>query len=104
LVSVLGKALIMTSIPDQFPISLRAWPNKDDKSSVLSTFHRRINDERGGLRGITEESLKEEIEKAEAEGNTEGADEVLSDEDDVEEPDRTKEVMDARYEMLMAIE
>lgn len=91
----------MGSIPDQFPISLRAWPSKGDKTTQLSTLISRINAERESFRAVSEESLQQEIEK----GETAVGDSSSSDEDDSEdEPDRAKELMTAREEMLGQLE
>jgi mediator of RNA polymerase II transcription subunit 17 len=95
----------MGSIPPTFPISLRSWPSttKDNGPNALPTIIQRINFERGGFQNITEESLRQEI--AEAELSNGGADENdSSDEEDEEEPDRLKEVMTARDEMIKQIE
>ena len=90
----------MGSMPDDFPISLQSWPSKNnDPASTLPTLFQRIFVERGGLRNITEESLRQEIaeeEAAAAAGNEKGA----SDEEEDEEPDRLKELMTARADML----
>ncbi len=93
----------MPSIPDQFPISLRAWPAKDDKSTALPSLISRINIERGSFRNVTEESLKEEIAKAEA-GIEIDQDDGDSDDDAEDEPDRLKELMTSRQEMLGQLE
>jgi mediator of RNA polymerase II transcription subunit 17 len=98
----------MSSIPPQFPLSVRAWPTKDDKGSALPTLISRINAERGEFRHLTEADLEDEIAKAEIEpaaahehGETEDEEE---EEEEEAEPDRIKEVMDARNEMLAQIE
>jgi mediator of RNA polymerase II transcription subunit 17 len=94
----------MSSIPGQFPISLRAWPAKDDKSIPLSALITRINNERGSFRSVTEESLLDEIKREEA-GLDATKDDVESENEDAEEePDRLKEVLKAREEILMQLE
>lgn len=95
----------MGSIPDQFPISLRAWPSKDDSAKALSSLITRINSERGNFRNVTEDTLQEEIRLAEA-GSDAGKGEDVSDEDeaDEEEPDRLKELATAREEILGQLE
>jgi mediator of RNA polymerase II transcription subunit 17 len=91
----------MGSIPDQFPISLRAWPSKGEKTSQLSTLISRINAERGSFRAVSEETLQQEIDK----GDACAVDSSSSDEDDSEdEPDKAKELMTAREEMLGQLE
>jgi mediator of RNA polymerase II transcription subunit 17 len=95
---------IMSSIPGQFPISLRAWPSKDDKAVPLSSLISRINSERGSFREVTEEGLAEELRKDE-EGIDISKDDGESEVEDVdEEPDRTKELMKARGEILGQLE
>lgn len=90
----------MGPMPDDFPISLQSWPSKnDDPANALPTFFKRIYVERGGLRNLTEEGLRQEIadeEAAAAAGNDNGDVE----EDQAEEPDRMKELMTARADML----
>lgn len=95
----------MGSIPNQFPISLRAWPSaQETKSSALPSLISRINFERGNFRNISEESLREEIRLAEAGANGGEDNGSTQDEDGEEEPDRVKEVMEARDEILRQIE
>lgn len=96
----------MGSIPNQFPISLRAWPSSQANGSNLGNMIRRINLERGGFREISEESLRQEITEAEAEVATPAGQDEPSDEDDAEEdkPHRMKELMTARDELLGQIE
>ena len=97
----------MTStIPNEFPISLRSWPSasKKQEQDAISTFFERINRERGGLLSITEDSLRQEISEAE-EGTPGKQDEGDTEEEDEEDqPDRQKELMMARDEMLGHIE
>ncbi|KAF4626798.1 hypothetical protein G7Y89_g11358 [Cudoniella acicularis] len=95
----------MSSIPNEFPISLRSWPSsKANEPSPLPTLIARINLERGGFKDISEESLKQEIAEAEAAASA-GEEDGSSDEEDGEEaPDRLKEVMAAREEILSQIE
>ena len=91
----------MDSMPSDFPISLQSWPSKNnDPATALPTFFSRIYAERGGLRNITEESLRQEVaeeEAAAAAGKDNGG---SQDEEAEEEPDRLKELMTARAEML----
>jgi mediator of RNA polymerase II transcription subunit 17 len=90
----------MGSLPQDFPISLQPWSSKNnDHARVLPAFFQRVYVERGGLRNVTEESLREEIaeeEAAAAAGEGDGADEEAVE----EEPDRAKELMTARADML----
>lgn len=91
----------MSSIPDQFPISLRAWPSKHDKAIALPSLISRINIERGIFRNVTEESLREEIRKVEAEVVTSTDDSCKEHEDGGDRrPDRLKELTSAREEIL----
>jgi mediator of RNA polymerase II transcription subunit 17 len=95
----------MPNIPDQFPISLRAWPPQSNNATALSTLISRINAERGSFRNITEESLREEIRKEEAGlSAATGGDGSEDEEAEDEEPDRMKEVMTAREQMLGQLE
>lgn len=87
----------MGSMPSDLPISLQSWPSKNnDPASALPVFFSRIYAERGGLRNITEEGLRQEIAEEEA-GKDNGA---SDDEEADEEPDRLNELMTARAEML----
>lgn len=94
----------MASIPGDLPISLRSWASNinDNDPKHLLTIIQRINFERGGFHNITEESLSQEI--AEAELNNEDGDDDGTSEEDEEEPDRAKELLVARDEILMQIE
>jgi mediator of RNA polymerase II transcription subunit 17 len=94
----------MGSIPGQFPISLRAWPSKDEKAVPLSSLISRINNERGSFREITEEDLSEELKKDEAGLDSSKDDDESEVEDVEEEPDRSKELMKARGEILGQLE
>ncbi len=94
----------MGSIPNEFPVSLKPWPSTKGKdASSLADSIRRINIERGGFINISEESLRQEI--ADAEAGNEGEENGSSGEEEAEEePDRPKELMNAKREMLMQIE
>ncbi len=95
----------MSSIPEQFPISLRVWPSKHDKAIALSSLISRINVERGSFRSVTEESLQEEIRKSEAGVDTSKDDSGSEDEEEGEEgPDRLKELTSTREEILGQLE
>lgn len=83
------------------PISLRSWPSNTQDSSALPTLIQRINIERGGFLNITEESLRQEIAEQELNGQNE---EEESSSEDEEEPDKVKELMTARDELLKEIE
>ena len=94
----------MGSIPGQFPISLRAWPSKNDNAVPLSSLISRINDERVSFREVTEEGLIEELKKEELGLNPSKDDNESEVEDVEEEPDRSKELMKARGEILGQLE
>jgi mediator of RNA polymerase II transcription subunit 17 len=94
----------MGSIPGQLPISLRAWPTKDDKAVPLSSLISRINSERGSFREVTEEALTEEINKAETRLSITDDDDHSVVEDVEDEADRSKELMKARGEILGQLE
>lgn len=90
----------MGSLPQDFPISLQSWPPKNaDPASALPTFFQRIYIERGGLRNVTEESLRQEIAEEEAAAAA-GEDNGDVEEEAAEEPDRMKELLTARADML----
>jgi mediator of RNA polymerase II transcription subunit 17 len=94
----------MASIPNEFPVSLKSWPSTKTKdSSALADSIRRINIERGGFINISEDGLYQEI--AEAKAGNEAEENGSSEEEEAEEePDRLKELMNAKGEMLMQIE
>lgn len=93
----------MGSMPDDFPISLRSWPLKNqDPMGALPTLIERIDQQRGGFRNITEESLRQEIAEEEAAAAA-GEDHAVSDGGEGE-PDRLKALMEARAEMLHNIQ
>lgn len=92
----------MNPIPDQFPISLRAWPSKDDKATALASLITRINAERGNFRNVTEDTLEEEIRQTEA--GKDSGDETSEGDDDELEPDRLKELATAREEIIVQLE
>lgn len=94
----------MGSIPGQFPISLRAWPSRDDKAVPLASLISRINNERSSFREVTEEGLTEELKKDEAGPDSSKDDDDSEVEDVEEEPDRSKELMKARGEILGQLE
>jgi mediator of RNA polymerase II transcription subunit 17 len=91
----------MGSLPTDFPISLKARPSSKTTTTLPSLIGR-INIERGGFLNITEESLRQEI--AEAELDNENGDENGTSDEDEEEPDRVKELMTSREEILGQIE
>ncbi|PQE28471.1 hypothetical protein CJF30_00008188 [Rutstroemia sp. NJR-2017a BBW] len=89
------------------PISLRPAPKPTNNAIPLPLLISRINAERGSFRNLSEDSLRQEIAEAEAGGNKE-EDESSSDgedeEEEKEEPDRMKELLTAREEILGQIE
>lgn len=89
-----------SSIPKEFPISLKPWPAS--KSVDLPIAIQRINLERGGFRDITEDSLRRQITEEERDIRSEEA----STEDEIEEeqPDRLKKLVRAREDILGQIE
>ena len=70
--------------------------------SALPTLIERIDQNRGGFRNITEESLQREIAEEEAAAAA-GENHAASDGEE-EEPDRLKALMEARAEMLHNIQ
>lgn len=94
----------MPALPPQFPVSLRSWPSADgDPNGTLPSLIQHINSERGGFLGLDEDKLREEITKVEA-GDGAGEDEGASLEEGEDKPDRMKELLTAREEMLSQIE
>jgi hypothetical protein len=92
----------MGSIPNNFPVSLRTWPaSSNSDRNDLSKLIERINIERGGFQNITEESLRQEIAEAELDN---GSENDSSDAEIEEEPDRLKQLMTAREEIIGQIE
>lgn len=96
----------MGSIPNDFRISLQSWPSKhNDPNSSLPGLIQRINFERGSFREISEESLQQEIAEEEARKNGDDDNGTSEEEDEEEEkPDRLKELMKARDELIVQIE
>jgi mediator of RNA polymerase II transcription subunit 17 len=94
-------------LPNGLPISLRPAPKSTNSAIPLPLLISRINAERGSFRNLSEDSLRQEIAEAEAGGNKE-EDESSSDgedeEEEKEEPDRMKELLTAREEILGQIE
>ena len=88
-------------------LSLRPWPKADNRAA-LPTLLQRINVERGNFRTITEDQLRVEIEKnVEAPKKTvEDDDEGESEEEEEEEkkPDRVKEVLETKAELVLLLE
>lgn len=80
---------------------MRSWPSSAHDPSALPTLIQRINTERGGFLNITEESLRQQIAEEELNGQDE---EESSSSEEEEEPDRLKELMTAREELLREIE
>jgi mediator of RNA polymerase II transcription subunit 17, fungi type len=94
----------MGSLTGQFPISIRAWPPKDDNAVPLSSLISRINNERGGFREVSEESLIEELKRDEAGLDLSKDDQESEDEDAEEVSDQLKDLMKARGEILGQLE
>ncbi|KAM3066547.1 RNA polymerase II mediator complex subunit [Clarireedia jacksonii] len=98
----------MSSSPNALPISLRPAPKSTNSAIPLPLLISRINAERGSFRNLSEDSLRQEIAEAEAGGNKEVEEESSSDDEDEEEekeePDRMKELLTARDEILGQIE
>ncbi|CAL3971042.1 unnamed protein product [Diplocarpon coronariae] len=90
----------MASIPSEFPISLSTWPIQSSEDALPSIIQR-INFERGGFQNITEESLRQEIVEEESDNEK---DNTSSSSEDVEEPDRAKDLVVARDELILQIE
>jgi mediator of RNA polymerase II transcription subunit 17 len=94
----------MPALASEFPVSLRSWPLRDgDPSKSLPSLIQRINSERGGFLGLNEDVLRQEIAKAEADAGGDDDDGAILEEKD-EKPDRIKDIVTARDEMLVQIE
>ena len=50
-----------STIAEQLSLSLRAWPPRTADTDSLPFLISRINEQRGGFRNVTEQSLEEEI-------------------------------------------
>ncbi|KAB8296739.1 hypothetical protein EYC80_002159 [Monilinia laxa] len=95
----------MSSLPNGIPLSLRPAPTNTSSSSIpLPQLIARINAERGGFRNLSEDSLRQEIAEAELGGNEEENESSSEDGEVEEEPDRMKELLTARDEILGQIE
>lgn len=89
---------------EKVSLSLRAWPTEDTNAESLSSLIARINEQRGGFRNITEQSLEEEIRAQEAGEST--VDETSADPIGLDETDlksRREEVIEARDEILKQV-
>jgi mediator of RNA polymerase II transcription subunit 17 len=91
----------MGSLPSDFAFSLKARPSSKINANLPSLIER-INIERGGFQTITEESLRKEI--AEEKLDNENEDELETGDEEEEEPDRMKELVTSREEILGQIE
>ncbi|KAJ8069461.1 hypothetical protein OCU04_003115 [Sclerotinia nivalis] len=94
----------MTSLPNGIPISLRPAPTPANSSIPLPLLIARINAERGGFRNLSEDSLRQEIAEAELGEDDEENESSSEDGEAEEEPDRMKELLTARDEILGQIE
>ncbi|CAD6443785.1 d316de0b-e674-447d-8bce-7a5d8d82e475 [Sclerotinia trifoliorum] len=94
----------MTSLPHGIPISLRPAPTPANSSIPLPLLIARINAERGGFRNLSEDSLRQEIAEAELGEDDEENESSSEDGEAEEEPDRMKELLTARDEILGQLE
>lgn len=94
----------MTSLPNPIPISLRPAPTPAKSSIPLPLLIARINAERGGFRNLSEDSLRQEIAEAELGEDDEENESSSEDGEAEEEPDRMKELLTARDEILGQLE
>lgn len=85
------------------PVSLQPQPSKVEQQDALPDLVRRIKDERGHLRNITELGLQDEIQRQDA-GDS---DKVGNDEDTETGPKdletRQKELLEARDAMMLNV-
>jgi len=85
-----------------FPIALQPLVNNHIEKASLQDLVRRINEERGAFRNVTEEQLREEIAKDQL--NLEDETVVVEEEDTIQDLEkRRKEVFAVRNEMLQSI-
>lgn len=91
--------------PNPSPFSLRPWPIGDKKPKTLGEFIARVNAEKGGFRNVTEEKLREQI-AAEEEGRAEieRPSSSSSSEEEETDADKTKNILEAREEVLRNLE
>lgn len=90
----------MGSISNDFSISLKPWPSKEnDIANDLSTLIQRINNERGGFRDLTEESLLQEIAENEA-AKEHGSSDEGEEEEEETGPVGVKDHLSAKFEMV----
>lgn len=93
----------MDSLPDQFPLSLRAWPTNTNGSSALRSQIERIHAQRGNFRNISEELLEKEIAAAETEDTTKDEAASSEEEEEDEKPDPVKELNAAREKVFIQV-
>ncbi|KAI1766802.1 subunit 17 of mediator complex-domain-containing protein [Hypoxylon sp. FL1150] len=91
--------------PNSSPFSLRPWPIGDKKPKNLGEFIARVNAEKGGFRNVTEEKLREAI-AAEEDGRAEieRPSSSSSSEEEETDADKTKNILEARDEVLKNLE
>ncbi|KAI9663335.1 MAG: RNA polymerase II mediator complex subunit [Alyxoria varia] len=91
-----------TRTATSFPLSLRPQAVKDEEADSIPVFVRRLNEERGHLRNITEDSLREELKTAE-EGDTEDAEYGQEDVEALDPEAQRKRVYEAKAEMIQFV-
>ena len=85
-----------------FPLALHPITTRSDGNEPLQDLVRRINEERGTFRGLTEQQLRAEITKDLA-SNNDGPSEIEDVDATRDLDNRRKEVYNARTEMLRFI-
>lgn len=86
---------------EKVALALRAWPTKEATSESLPSLISRINEQRGGFRNITEQSLEEEIRAQDAgESTVDEASTKPIKHDKKDLKSRREEVIEARDEIL----
>ena len=91
-----------TRTSTSFPLSLRPQAVKHDEADPIPEFIRRLKEERGHLRNITEESLREELRQAE-DGESEEGDGGQEDAEALDPEAQRKRVYEAKAEMLQFV-
>lgn len=89
---------------EKVSLSLRVWPTKDAAAESLPFLILRINEQRGGFRNITEQSLEEEIRAQDAgESTVDKTSAKPIEQDDRDLKSRQEDVIGARDEILKNI-
>lgn len=85
---------------ESLSLSLQAFPTPDKDKESLQYLIRRVNEQRGSFRNVTEQSLEDEIRALDA-GDADESQEAVVETSEVDEDAKTKkeEVIQARDEI-----